>query len=311
MLSPPSELFPELADSQDATARKTGELSSDMAKAAQTGGPTDGQTGGQCGQQQVANAAGCMQQASGQLKKQHAGAATKEQEKAIQELAKALEEIQHKLAELGEEMRDEAVVQLQDIFGQMLVRQQAASASTTKLDQNVRQSGGTLRRSQRLALKELAQEERNLAEMAQGAYDMLVEDGASIVFPPVVEDLRHSLDEVGRLLDEQRMDDYTQTRQGEIESTLAELIDALQKTAAESDEAGGEAALQGRPRLVSSIAELKLLRTLQLRVNRRTKAFESARPLVLDGMKKSEIADIAELQKEISQMVEQLLERIE
>jgi hypothetical protein len=62
--------------------------------------------------------------------------------------------------------------------------------------------------------------------------------------------------------------------------------------------------------LVSSAAELKLLRALQLRVNRRTKAFDKARPEELDEVMKTEMVGIAELQGEVSQMVDRILERM-
>jgi hypothetical protein len=310
--SPPAEVFPQLAENQDVTAQKTGQLSDEMAKASQAAGQSGGgQSGGaKCGQEQVASAGQCMQQASGQLQNQQAGAASKEQDKAIRELKKALEEIQQRLAELGEQMQEEMLVQLEDIFREMLDRQHKASADTVTLDGKERDADGTLRRAERLALKKLAQEERKLAEMAQQAYDLLVEDGTSIVFPPVVEDLRDGLETIAKLLDDQRTDDYTQTLQKEIETTLEELIDALQKIAGGGG-GGGGGSCQGRPPLVTSTAELKLLRALQLRVNRRTKAFDKARPAELDDVMRTEITGIAKLQGEISHMVDRILERMQ
>jgi len=312
--SPSSEIFPKLADKQDATTDKTEQLSSEMAKASQSDGQSgggqsgDGQSsGGQPGQKQVANAGQCMQQASSELQNQQAGSASQQQDEAIQELQKALEDIEQRLAELGEQMQDEVLVQLEDIFREMLDRQRDASAGTIKLDAKERDADGTLRRADRLALKKIAQEERELADMAQQAYDLLVEDGTSIVFPTVVADLRDSLQALTKLLDDQRTNDYTQTRQKEIEATLEELIDALQKIAGGGGGGGGGG---GQPPLVTFTAELKLLRALQLRVNRRTKTLDKARPEKLDEVMEAEVAGIAELQAEISDMVEQILQRL-
>ncbi len=302
---PPEKVFPPLAKDQDATAQKTGQLRDEMAKSSKSGASSGG---GQCGQKQVAGACQCMQQASGQLKKQQPRLASKEQDKAVDELNRALDEIDERLAELAEKMKDEVLVRLEDIFREMLDRQRAASGTTVELH-GKRDADGKLRRADRLALSKLAEEQRDLAEMAREAYDLLIEDATSIVFPTVVEDMRDGLHAVAKLLDGRRTGEYTQTRQKEIETTLEELIDALQK-ASGGGGGGGGGNCQGRPPLVTPLAELKLLRALQLRVNRRTKAFDKARPAKLDDVMQAEIANIAELQGEVSEMVERIVERM-
>ena len=305
--------FDQMADKQDRTADKTDQLNQEMAKASQSGGSQSSSSnsgGQQPGQQSVANACQCMQQASGNLKNQQAGNASPQQQKAIDELNKALDEIQGRLAELQDQLDDEKLVRLEDIFLQMLERQQQASAGTIDLDRKKKETQGKLRRADRLALKKLAVEERELALMAQQALDLLIEDGTSIVFPKVVEDLRDILNTVGKLLDEQRTDDYTRTLQKEVETTLEELIEALQKAMKSGGGGGGGGGGNCPPPLLPNTAELKLLRALQLRVNRRTKSFDKARPEgELDEVMKSEIAKITALQAEIANMVKQILDR--
>jgi len=309
--SPPSEVFPEIADKQDVTAKAAEQLGGEMAGASKSGNQSGG---GQPCQQQVANASQCMRQASGQLRNRQPGPASKEQGKAIAKLERALGEIERQLAGLGEQMQDELLIQLEEIFREMLDQQRQASAGTIKLDERERESDGNLRRADRLALKKLAQEERELAEMAQHALDLLTEDGTSIVFPAVVADLRDNLQTVAELFDDQRTNDYTRSLQKEIETTLEELIDALQKGAGGGGKGGEKGGKKGggsgcSPPLVSNTAELKLLRALQLRVNRRTKAFDKARPERLDEVMKTDIGNITGLQGEISHMVERIIER--
>ncbi len=73
---------------------------------------------------------------------------------------------------------------------------------------------------------------------------------------------------------------------------------------------GGGGGGNGPPPLLPKTAELKLLRALQLRVNRRTKSFDKARPEgELDEVMKSDIAKMTALQAEIASMVKQILDR--
>ena len=62
--------------------------------------------------------------------------------------------------------------------------------------------------------------------------------------------------------------------------------------------------------LVPDSAELKLLKSAQLRVNRRTKSFDRARPDgPLEAEMKSQIVKIAKRQQEVAEMTEEMLER--
>jgi hypothetical protein len=63
--------------------------------------------------------------------------------------------------------------------------------------------------------------------------------------------------------------------------------------------------------LIPSIAELKLLRSSQLRVNRRTLAFDKARPKgELDAVMRKEIKNLTAQQEEIAEMARDIAERL-
>ena len=65
------------------------------------------------------------------------------------------------------------------------------------------------RRDQLLMLR-LGNEELEISEIGQQAYDLLLEDGTSIVFPEIVQELRDDLDQAAQLLQEERTDRFTQ-----------------------------------------------------------------------------------------------------
>lgn len=310
----PPEAFEKLAGKQDDIANQTAQLEQKMQQSAQSSGqgtPAGGQAGKpQPGQQKVAQAQKSMQQASGDLRKQEPGDASRQQGKSIKELEEALQEIEERLAQLREETQIEKLARLEARFREMLARQQRATFDTAVFEKK-RQTDGELKRSDRLSLGKVAAEEGALAEAAQQALEIIIDDGTSVVFPDVVEQLRDDLSNVQKLLASGRTDAYTTTLQKEIEITLEELIEALQQAQQQKESRAGGGGGGGMEPLLPNSAELKLLRSAQLRINRRTAAIESARPKEgpLDEVLSGEASTIAGRQAEIAEMTVRILER--
>ncbi len=312
----PPEAFDEMAKKQDKAADKTASLEEDMKKAGEKSdgdsksGSSSSKSGGkQPGQKQIQQAQKNMKQASGDLRLQDPEGAARQQKEATRQLKKALEEIEERLAQLREETQEEKLARLEARFVEMLARQEVASKETKVLNEK-KESGGRLRRADRLAMAQLAVEEQELAEMAQQAFDILIEDGTSVVFPSIVEGLRDDLLRVGEMIEEQQTGEYTQYLQSEVETTLNELIDALRKRQKESKSGGGGGGGNCEPPLLPNSAELKLLRAAQMRVNRRTKAFDENRDgATLADLMKKEVKDISLRQLDIALMTEQIIER--
>jgi len=68
-----------------------------------------------------------------------------------------------------------------------------------------------------------------LAGKAQQAWTIILDDGTSVVFPEIVQQLRDDLRQSGKWLGEARTDSLETGLQDEIETTLKELIEALEK----------------------------------------------------------------------------------
>jgi DNA repair exonuclease SbcCD ATPase subunit len=329
----PPEAFEQMAKKQDDIGNQTAKLEQKMQEAGQAGGGQSGEGAGggkpQPGQQKVQQAQKAMQQASGGLRKQDPSDASRQQGKAIKELEDALQEIEERLAQLREETQLEKLAKLEARFREMLSVQQRISAQTQALDKKRTDNGGNLTRPDRLAVAALGGDESRmdpvldpmtkqvklpmgLAGHAQQALDLIIDDGTSVVFPDVVEQLRDDLIGVGKLLSEHtRTDQFTQTLQKEIETTLEELIEALQQAQSQKEGGGGGGGGGGEPPLLPNSAELKLLRSAQLRINRRTVAIDAARPKAgpLDETLKDEALTIATRQAEIAEMTIKILER--
>jgi hypothetical protein len=321
----PPEAFEKMAGKQDDISNQTGKIQEKMDKAGQ---PMDGQPGAPPpGQQKVQQAQKSMQQASGDLRKQDPADASRQQGKAIKDLEEALREIEERLAQLREETQIEKLAKLEARFREMLAVQKELTAKTLVIDKKKIDNMGQLARSDRNGLKSLGEDERGLAIIkqegqpdrvplafrAQQALEIIIDDGTSVVFPDVVEQLRDDLVTVGGLMsDSLRTDNYTQAMQKEIEITLEELIEALQKAQKQKEGGGGGGGGGGgNEPLLPGSAELKLLRAAQLRVNRRTTALEASRPAEgeFDSVMKEEVQKVSQRQADIGEMTLKILER--
>lgn len=163
--------------------------------------------------------------------------------------------------------------------------------------QDKRNNLGNLRRRDQLLLIRLSTEEFEISELGQQAYDLLLEDGTSIVFPEIVQTLREDLNRSGELLEAERTDQLTQLIQRDIEQTLLELLDSLKELKKKgSGGGGGGGGGGGKQPLLRSSAELKMLKARQNRINRVTKR--------LDQMKLDRPGD-QELEKEFDRAADQ------
>ncbi len=243
------------------------------------------------------------------MSEQDAQRAERQQEKAEEELEKALREIEERLDQLREETREEKLARLEARFREMLARQQIASVMTMELEDK-RIHLGQLGRRDILTMLRLSTEEIEISELGSQAYDLLLEDGTSTVFPEIVQDVREDLVRVAQLLESEETGPLTQLIQREIESTLEELLEALKQTRRQNEGGGGGGGGGGNQPLLRKSAELKMLRAAQLRVNRMTKQFDLIRrPGKLLEALAQELAKIRVRQADIVEMMIQVMEK--
>jgi hypothetical protein len=228
-------------------------------------------------------------------------------------LQRAIEEIERALAQLREEEREEILAALEARFREILERHRPVTGSTVDLETTRAKRVWT--RTERLRLTEITEEERKLAELVRKAFDILVEDGTTVIFPNIVAQLRDDMLNVHGLLGKERTDTYTQAIEKDIEKTLEEIIAALERARRDQQQQQAQQQQQQQqqpPRqpLVPNAAELKLLRSAQLRVNERTHSFDRARPKGdLDAELQGQVKKISDRQAEVAKMTRDLLER--
>lgn len=268
--------FEQQAKNQDKTQVDTDTLAKDMEKAEQA---EDGEAAKPTpGRKNVQQAVPKQRAAAGQLKEYKP--ATQKQQDAKEDLEKARDELDEALAQLRQQLQDEVLRALEERFGAMLHKQRELSALTKTVDRTrktVLTGDGSLPTALVQQIGDIAGGEFELGTEAADALKLLEEEGSTAVFPEIVTALRDDLYAVSKRLRANETGQPVQQMQAEIEETLAMLINALRRTI-ELREGGGNCNCNGQPQLVPISAELKMIRYLQERVNKRTIEYDTAVP---------------------------------
>ncbi len=272
--------YEELAKKQDGTSEDTDDLLKKMKQGSppQPGQNPDGGEGTP-GQREVEGAKKAMQRASRNLRSRSGRSANSDQKEALDRLEKARQELEEVLRQLREEEQLMLLDALEKRFRKMLRVQRGITKGTTALNLRVRDKDrAKVSRADRGKAKELSEGETGLAVDAEKVGDILREEGTSVVIPDVVDDLRQDLDSLALRITRLDVGEYTRRVQRDIEATLAELIQVIQEEREKRQgQGGGQGDGQegeGEDRLLPSSAELKMLKALQVRINRRTSLFD-------------------------------------
>ncbi|MDY7011033.1 MAG: hypothetical protein SVV80_09820 [Planctomycetota bacterium] len=269
---------------QDATAKQTDQTAQNMKKSSDEGQPTPGR-------KSAAGAAESMKQASGSLGKGDACAACGQQGQAVEQLKQAAEELRRAIDEARAAAQEETLAKIKQILRDALERQKEITKLTDKTYKQ--RKGDQYERPQVLKLAELSDGEGELAEKINGALARIRAEGTTAVFPMVLDEVHEDLSNVQDRLAKKKAGPLTQSVQKGIAESLEELVDALQKEMRRRKNKGGPPPGGGggggrQPPLVPPVAELKMLRSLQKQINKRT--------LALDAGSRSGEASRAELE---------------
>ena len=246
-----------------------------------------------------------MREAQERLDDANRREARAEQEKALEELETARAELEEILRQMREEEVERLLVQLETRIRSMLRAERGVLTGTEKLA-----DGDQAGRERQLEAARLGREQTKIAGEATKALTLVRDDGSAVAIPQALEQIRDdSLQAAARLA----RGDVGGTTRGVIQDIvtgLEELLAALEQAQREQQEqqqnpAGGRPAEPGEQPLVDKLAELKMIRSLQMRVNTRTQRFsqlldegaeQAAEPELLDALER-----LAERQRSIQQ----------
>ena len=224
------------------------------------------------GQDEISRARELMRAALEQLQKQLRDNALQKQDGAIEELQKAVEELQKLLLQLREEEKELILASLEARFQRMLSMQTQIYDETVDLDTTpVDEWLDTMFARSR----EVAQQQAELRVACDQTLGLLREDGTSVAVVLSVEDISIDMRTIAGRLRESKVGALTQSLETDIIEALKELIEATQREMqdmkSEEQSQHSQTGEQKKPPLVQLLAEIKILRSLQLRINRRTR----------------------------------------
>ena len=240
-----------------------------------------------------------MEQAQKKLEEAQRKGASERQLQAIKELEQAKAELERVLRQLREEELERTLTQLAARFRKMLEIQTAVYDGTVRLDQVPAEKRN---HDQEIEAARLSRDESQIVHEVDKALSLLHEEGSSVAFPEAIDQMRDDMRQVATRLAAVKPDKLTQGIEQDIIAALEETITALDKSIKDLEKKRtppGQQAAAGQPgemALVDKIAELKMIRSLQMRINTRTKRYGE--------MIKGEQAETPELIKSLQDLAE-------
>lgn len=215
-----------------------------------------------------------------------------EQQKAIEELETARAELEEILRQMREEEVERLLVQLEARIRGMLRAEKAVLAGAEKADESSDRSS----REAQLEVARLGREQAAVASDASKALAVVRDDGSAVAIPQALEQVRDDAMQAAGRLTRGDVGGTTRGIMQDVVSSLEEMLAALEKAQRDQQDkkqnsSGGRPAEPGEQPLVDKLAELKMIRSLQMRVNTRTGRFAQ---LLADGAEQAEEPELVE-----------------
>jgi hypothetical protein len=198
--------------------------------------------------------------------------ARSEQEQALEALETARAELEQILRQLREEEVERLLVQLAARVRQMLKAEVAVRSGVGEAVAD----GGPTGREQELEAARLAREQAKIGAAARRALTLLRDDGSAVAIPQALEQVRDDSDEAARRLERGDLGGTTRGLLDDLVVALEEMLAAVERARTDRQQQAAGRQGEGRPArpgeqpLVDALAELRMIRSLQARVNTRT-----------------------------------------
>ena len=259
-------------------------------------------------QKRVEEAQRRMEEAQKRLEEAKKDGAMKEQEEAIRELEQAKAELEEILRQLREEELARLLEQLERRFTEMLRKQEAVYRDTQGLHAVPLASRG---KGEEIESGRLSREEGLILVDADKALSILKEEGSAVAFPRTVEQMRDDIAQTVELLAAVKVDELTLAIEEDVIAALKELIEALQQAKKDMKDKKppppGESQGENEQPLVDRIAELKMIRALQLRVNRRTRLINETVDVAADAGALEMLRKLSQTEQEVFEITRDIV----
>ena len=235
-----------------------------------------------------------MQEAREKLEEAKRRDATDKQSEALKELEQAKAELEEILRQLREEEMARTLAMLETRFRKMLDAQVEIYEGTKRLDKVAEAERD---RDDEIESGRLSRKESQIAMEADKALVVLREEGSAVAFPEAVMEMRDDMNQIARRLSETKVGEVTQGIEKDVIAALEEMIASLKKAQKDMEEKSKQAqqpeAGESEEPLVDTLAEIRMIRALQMRVNNRTQRYAEMtkteqvdKPELLDALRR-------------------------
>jgi hypothetical protein len=228
------------------------------------------------GREQVKDAIQNQNNAEKNLKKNERDKASGEQDEAIKKLEEVRKEIERRLKQLREEELERLLANLEARCQRMLALQIEVYEGTKRVHGAIQANEGQkASRNEDLKAGDLSGREGQIVVEANKALQLLEEDGTAVAVPQVLEQARDDMKKVQALLFKTEVGSFCQGIEEDIIAALKEIIEALKKAQQDLKDRKDQPPPPpgGKPpdqRLIDMLAEIRMLRNLQVKINKRT-----------------------------------------
>src|SRR6266852_473432 len=234
--------------------------------------PADGTPG----RKQVQDANQYQRQAEDGIKKENKEDASKKQSQAIAKLDEALKKLEEILRQLREEEIERLLAKLEQRCRRMLEIQIEVYDGTVRVDKAIGTNPDKkASRAEEQRSLQLSDREEVIVVEANKAIQILEAEGTAVAFPQMFEQVRDDAKNVARRLGKADVGAVTQVIEQDIIAALKDMIEALKKAQADlkGQSQPGQSGPPQNQKLIDLLAELKMIRAMQVRVNSRTKVY--------------------------------------
>ncbi len=244
-----------------------------------------------------------MREAEKKLQEAQRQGALEQQEEAIRELEQARSALEQILRQLREEEIQRVLVSLEARFSKMLQMQREVLDGTLRLDKIPQQERT---REHEIQASRLASRESEIDLEAEKALTLLREDGSAMALAEAVGQVRQDIQQIADRLSAAKVDKITQGLEEDVIAALDEMLQALKKAIKDQEKRKQQASPFGQgmmtdPPLIDLLAELRMIRSLQVRVNLRTDRYSK----LIQG-EQAEQPDLIEALKRLAERQEQI-----
>ncbi|MCS6865988.1 MAG: hypothetical protein NZS48_13105, partial [Gemmata sp.] len=265
-------------------------------------------------QENVQQAVPPQQQAEDDLKKGDNKQASKNQDKAIDQLQKAIEELEKRLKQLREKELAKLLANLEERVSRMLRMQIEVKAATEAIHNTVQNLGGKPAVAEIQKSQAEAEKEGQIIAEADKALKLMEGEGTAVVFAGVLQLVKGDMESIKNRLNEARVGEDTQQIEQDVIDQLKMMLEALKKAKQDLENKPSDSkpsdpnAKKQDQQLVELINQLKLVRAQQEQLNKRTIMYNKQDPgeQAKDPLVQSELKKLADHQKFLQDLIHKI-----